>query len=51
MRYWTELKGLMVKGQAPDCFALQWMKNQEGGGIDDFEGGFIAGSQSSFLLL
>lgn len=36
----------MEKGEAPDCFATQWMTaSQESQGMDDIEGAFIAGSE------
>lgn len=38
---------LMEKGEAPDCFASQWMRaGDDSQGMDDTEGAFIAGSKS-----
>lgn len=46
MKYWTDLKKLMDKGEAPDCFAAQWMKaSRDSHGMDDVEGAFVAGSE------
>ena len=44
-----DLKKLVEMGEAPDCFATQWMKasqeSQGNHGMDDIEGAFVAGSE------